>query len=266
MNSTLAPVIIGRDLSVWVGSKDDRRQILHGIDVEVRPGEVLGLIGPNGAGKSSLLALLSGDRDPDSGEVLLGGHSYRELGDREAAQRRSVMLQDTSVSFSFTVHDVVRMGRSAWPKDPARDEKIVDDALAKVDLTHLADRDITTLSGGERARAALARVIAQDSRLVMLDEPTAAMDIGHAERTLLLVRRLAAEGRAVLIVIHDLSTAAQHCDRVVLLSGGRVYAHGTPQEVFTTDNLSHVYGWPIKVTFTDTGPWIRPGVPDDHHG
>lgn len=261
MDSTLQPVIVGRDLSVWMGSKDDRRQILHGIDVAVRPGEVVGLIGPNGAGKSSLMALLSGDREPDAGEVQLNGESYRQLGDRAAAQRRSVMLQDTSVAFSFSVREVVRMGRAAWPKDAKRDEHLVQEALRLVDLTHLADRDVTTLSGGERARAALARVIAQDAQLVMLDEPTAAMDIGHAERTLLLVRRLAAEGRAVLIVIHDLSTAAQHCDRVVLLSQGRVYAQGTPREVLSSENLSQVYGWPIKVTFTDDGPWIRPGAP-----
>lgn len=251
--------VVGRDLSIWVGPKEERRKILDGVNIEIHPGEVVGLIGPNGAGKSSLLALLAGDREPDSGTVRLGGETYQALGDRAAARRRSVMLQDTSVAFGFTVRDVVHMGRAAWPKTPARDAQLVNDALELVQLTHLADRDITTLSGGERARAALARVIAQDAQLVMLDEPTAAMDIGHAERTLMLVRRLAAEGRAVLIVIHDLSTAAQHCDRVVLLSRGQVRADGTPREVLTSENLSDVYGWPIAVTFSADGAWIRPG-------
>lgn len=234
------------------------REILHRLSLSVESGEVLGLIGPNGAGKSTLLAVLAGDVHPDAGEVSLSGKDYRSYSARDAARVRSVMLQDPTVSFAHLVRDVVEMGRSSWPRDPDTDRNIVDRCLDEVGLTGLQHREITTLSGGERARVALARVMAQQARCVLLDEPTAAMDIGHQERTMRSARRLAEKGVGVIVVLHDLNLAAQYCDRLALLAGGRLVAVGSPAQVCTARRLSEVYHWPISVTDVDGALWIRP--------
>ena len=225
-----------------------RKTLVDGVDLSVRAGEVLGLIGPNGAGKSTLLSAMAGDRPPAEGSVELFGKPYAEYKPREAARLRAVMPQDPTVSFAHLVRDVIEMGRAAWPSDPAGDAEIIDRCLAEVDMVSMADREITTLSGGERARVALARVLAQTAQCVMLDEPTAAMDIGHSERTMHTVRRVAAEGAGVVVVLHDLGTAAKYCDRLALLHEGRIFALGAPAEVCTEETLSHVYGWPISVS------------------
>ena len=226
-----------------------KKTLVDGVDLEVRAGEVLGLIGPNGAGKSTLLSAMAGDRPPASGGIELFGKPYSAFTPRKAARLRAVMLQDPTVSFAHLVRDVVAMGRAAWRlRDPAKDGEIIDRCLAEVDMAGMAEREITTLSGGERARVALARVLAQTAQCVMLDEPTAAMDIGHSERTMHTVRRVAADGAGVVVVLHDLGTAAKYCDRLALLHEGRIFAVGTPEEVCTEGTLSHVYGWPISVS------------------
>ncbi len=248
-----APLLGARDIHIFHGG----RLILGGVNVELYPGEVVGLIGPNGAGKSSLLNVLAGDYPPAQGEVLVAGASYADLGDRGAAQIRSVMLQDTSVAFPFRVREVVQMGRSAWGDD-VNDEARIDEALGLVGMSAYAEREITTLSGGERARAALARVIVQDAQVILLDEPTAAMDIGYSEKTMRIVRNQAAQGKGVLVVIHDLATAAKHCDRLVLLADQKVVAVGSPDEVCTSELLSEVYGWDIEVIEVAGERWIRP--------
>ncbi|WP_151529829.1 MULTISPECIES: heme ABC transporter ATP-binding protein [unclassified Corynebacterium] len=252
------PLLSAKNLNVSITVDNTERDLLSDISIDLQPSEVLGLIGPNGAGKSTLLAALSGDYAPNSGEVQLAGRSYAETSPREAGQLRSVMLQDTSVAFSFTVEDVVAMGRTPWKPDPDRDAEIVQEALELLDLTEFADREVSTLSGGERARAALARVIAQQSQAMLLDEPIAAMDIGRAEATMRTIRRVAQTGRGVLIIVHDLATAARHCDRLVLLQHGRMVVSGTPREVCTPEILSSVYGWDIDVTWEGDHPWIRP--------
>lgn len=240
------------------------REILHGLDLTLNCGEVLGLIGPNGAGKSTLLAVLAGDTHPTTGSVTLLGRDYYDYTPRDAARARAVMLQDSTVSFAHLVRDVVEMGRAAWPKDPGRDAGIVDACLAEVGMDHMQHREITTLSGGERARVALARVLAQQARCVMLDEPTAAMDIGHQERTMHSARRVAerpgegGEGRGVIVVLHDLNLAARYCDRLALLCDGRIVVTGTPREVCTSERLSEVYQWPVSVSEVDGQLWIRP--------
>lgn len=224
-------------------------RLLDGVDVAVASGSVTAIIGPNGAGKSTLLGVLAGDIRPTSGIVRLGEDAIDSIPVAELARRRSVLLQQSAVAFAYTVREVVTMGRAAWRTTDASadDDSIVESALQQTDVVELAGRDVTTLSGGEQARAALARVIAQRSPIVLLDEPTAALDIAHQERVLELAGELAAAGGAVVIVMHDLDAAATHADHVVILERGRVVAAGPPAAVMTSDILSSVYAHPIDV-------------------
>ena len=235
-------------------------RILEDVSFTAPAGKVTALIGPNGSGKSTLLAAVSGDDKPHSGTVSLSGVNAFDASSLELAQTRSVMLQDISIAFSFLVRDVVEMGRTPWSKvsEPDHDEAIIDAALEAAGVTHLQDRDITTLSGGERARVALARILAQQTPIVFLDEPTAAMDIRFQERTMGTVRRLAEAGRTVIVVLHNLQAAATYCDNVVCLSRGKVEAAGTVDEVYTDEILSRVYEWPIHVEKTPTGLFVHP--------
>lgn len=226
------------------------RVVLEQVDLELRAGEVLALVGPNGAGKSTLVAVLSGDLAPAEGQVLLDGAPLGQWSTIEVALRRAVLLQQTAMSFPFTVLQAVRMGRSPWEAagiDDVDGDRIVAESMARTDVVQFADRVFMSLSGGERARAALARVLAQDTHVLLLDEPTAALDIRHQEQVLTVAGRLAAEGRAVAVVMHDLGLAAAHADRVAVLSGGRILAEGPPGAVLTSELLSQVYECPIEV-------------------
>lgn len=227
----------------------DGKEILKGVDLGVRAGEVLSLVGPNGAGKSTLLGALSGDLEPASGEVELWDRPVSAWSAVDVARRRAVLPQSHVVSFPFSVREVVEMGRAPWAGTgrSAEDERRIDDALALTETEAFAARPFTSLSGGEQARVMLARVIAQDTGLVLLDEPTAALDLRHQELVARLCRTLAGEGRAVVIVLHDLDLAAAYSDRCALLAEGRVAASGAPVEVFTAERLSEVYRQPVKV-------------------
>lgn len=230
----------------------DGRQLLSDVDFGLNSGQVTAVIGPNGAGKSTLLAVASGHLKPSAGRVMLGARESHKIPAAEAARRRAVMPQDSGVAFSFTVQEVVEMGRTPWRKVRADHGQAVAHALELTGLTELADRDITTLSGGERQRAALARVIAQatpvaEGSVILLDEPTAAMDVAHAESTLVLMRELASRGAAVGVVLHDLDAAASYADRLVLLEKGRVRAAGSVTRVCDAAVLSAVYGTAVEV-------------------
>lgn len=218
-------------------------------DLEVRAGEVVALVGPNGAGKSTMLSVLVGDRRPDRGLAELCGAPQDSWSPVEAARRRAVLPQQSAVTFPFSVIDVVRMGRAPWLGTGAEvdDEAVVADALDRVEVGHLAHRAVPSLSGGEQARVALARVLAQSAQLLALDEPTAALDLRHQELVLRLARDRARHGDAVVTVLHDLGLAAAYADRVVLLTGGRVVADGPPATVLQPDRLSEVYRHDVEV-------------------
>lgn len=225
--------------------------ILDAVSIAVPPSSMTVIIGPNGAGKSTLLAVAAGERRPTSGVVRLGGDAITRLSARQLARRRAVMPQDTTVAFPFTVREVVAMGRTAYG-DRAENDAIVDETLSVAELVAFQDRPVNTLSGGEQQRVALARVIAQatpigEDSVILLDEPTAAMDIAHAEVTLHLARDLARRGAAVVAVLHDLDAAAAYADRVILMDRGRVRQVGTVAEVCTARALTEVYGTPIEV-------------------
>lgn len=227
--------------------------VLDDVTVEIRPGEVVALVGPNGAGKSTLLGVLAGDLTPDGGRVLLDGVDVRTWRVGDLARRRAVLPQETFLSFPFEVADVVRMGRSPWRDTDraAQDDVVVGQVLAVTEVSHLAARRYPTLSGGEKARTTFARVLAQEPGLLLLDEPTAALDIRHQEAVLGEVRRRAALGAAVVVALHDLSLAAAYADRLLLLDAGRVRADGPPREVLVPALLSEVYRHPVEVL---TGP------------
>ncbi|NYG98356.1 iron complex transport system ATP-binding protein [Schumannella luteola] len=225
------------------------RPVLDGVDLELRAGEVIALVGPNGAGKSTLLHVLAGDLVPDAGEIQLGGIPLRSLKPAAAARRRSVLTQSNEVSFPFTVDEVVRMGRAPWTgaDESAHDAAEVEAAIDVAELRALRERRMPQLSGGERARAASARVRAQATTITLLDEPTASLDIRHQERLLADVRARAAAGASAVVVLHDLDLAAAWAHRVAVLAEGRIQALDVPHRALDAVLLSRVYRHPIAV-------------------
>ena len=236
------------------------RTVLAGLHLDIAPGEVLALVGPNGAGKSTLLGVLAGDLPPAAGTVALAGRPLPEWPHRDLARERAVLLQANQVSFPFTVAEVIEMGRSPWQGRPESDEddEAVAEALRLTDTEALTGRRFTELSGGERARVSLARVLAQRTPVVLLDEPTAALDLRHQEDVMAIARNLAAAGRTVVTVLHDLSLAAAWADRIAVLSRGELVAAGPPAEVLTAELIGEVYGLAVHI-LTDT-PDGRPVV------
>ncbi|UUU37246.1 heme ABC transporter ATP-binding protein [Streptomyces sp. CA-210063] len=234
------------DVTVRLGA----REVLHGVSITARAGEVLALVGPNGAGKSTLLGALAADLPVDGGVVRVDGRPASEWSAPELALRRAVLPQSAALSFPFTVEEVVRMGRAPWARQPDtydEDDAAVAEAMAVTEVTGFAVRPFSALSGGERARVALARVLAQRAPLLMLDEPTAALDLRHQELVLRVCRERARAGDAVVVVLHDLGLAAAHADRVAVLRDGRIAADGPPAVVFEEELLSEVYRQPVEV-------------------
>ena len=243
-----------------VGLALDGRAILKNVSLQVFPGEVLALVGPNGAGKSSLLSVMSGDVQATTGRALLQGRDVSKYRVDEAARQRSVLMQSNEVSFPFTVAEIVEMGRAPWARTTslADDNKAIAEALEKADVEHLVERRFNQLSGGERARVSLARVLAQRTPVVLLDEPTAALDLKHQESVMKTVREIAGQGRAVVVVVHDLSVAAGYADRVAMVVEGKIAAVGSPREVITAKRVSEVYG--VAVDIETVGSPARPVI------
>lgn len=237
------------DVTVRLGG----REVLRAVRVVARAGEVLALVGPNGAGKSTLLGALAADLPVAGGVVRVHGRPVGEWSAAELALRRAVLPQSAALSFPFTVEEVVRMGRAPWARRPETDDAddcddtVVAEAMAVTEVTGFAARPFSALSGGERARVALARVLAQRAPLLMLDEPTAALDLRHQELVLRVCRERARAGDAVVVVLHDLGLAAAYADRVAVLRDGRIAADGRPAEVFEEELLSEVYRQPVEV-------------------
>lgn len=221
------------------------KRLLQDVSLTVEPGEVLILVGPNGAGKSTLLRVLAGDVVPASGRALLDGKPIREYHPRELALRRAVLPQQTVVQFAFSAREIVEMGRGEQRGDA--DDAIVTRSLERTDTLHLADRIYPSLSGGEQARVTLSRVLAQEAPILLLDEPTASLDLHHQQMVMEVARELAAGGARVVAILHDLNLAASYADRIGLLREGRLMAIGTPWETFRADLLSEVFSCEIAV-------------------
>ncbi|MGV9666521.1 heme ABC transporter ATP-binding protein [Nocardia niigatensis] len=232
-----------------VSAKRGDRTVLEGIDFPVIAGQIVALVGPNGAGKSTLLAALAGELELAGGSVELDGHALTHWTHLDMARRRAVLPQSHTVGFPFRAREVVAMGRAPWARTVRQDhdDEAIAAAMAATDVERFAARPFPALSGGERARVALARVLAQDTATLLLDEPTAALDLGHQEQVLRLARARAAAGAAVVVVLHDLGVAAAYADRVAVLEAGRIAADGPPREILTPELLTRVYRHPVDV-------------------
>jgi len=233
----------------WVKNlrfKYDESWVLDGLSFEVREGEILGIIGPNGSGKTTILRILSRVLIPQEGEVYIRGKNLLELEQKEIAQIIGVVPQDTYFPFPFTVGEVVLMGRSPWLSgfgfESSEDLQIASQAMALTNTLSFSSRLIFELSGGERQRTIIARALAQQPQIMLLDEPTVYLDIGHQIEIYDLIKKLNAEKKLTLIIVsHDLNLASEYCDCLILLDAGRIYKMGSPKEVITEENLSRVY-------------------------
>ena len=241
------PLLKATGLHVELGGQP----ILRDVEVTVERGEVVGLVGPNGAGKSTLLRVVTGLLRPSAGEVAIEGHALDALPRRELAKRVAVVQQLPEAPATMRVRDLVLLGRhphlGLFARESHRDIEIAAAAMRRAGCERFADRELGSLSGGERRRAFIARSLAQEASLLLLDEPTSNLDAQAQVEILELVAELAEHGAGVLLIVHDLTLAAAYCDRIVLLADGRVVADGPPSEVVTTDLVQRVYGRGVAV-------------------
>ncbi|WP_302081251.1 ATP-binding cassette domain-containing protein [Salinibaculum rarum] len=224
--------------------------VLDEVSCQVEPGEFVGLVGPNGAGKTTLLRTINGVLSPDSGTVTLEDERVSELSSRAVGRRVATVPQDTHIGFSFTAEQVVEMGRTPHRSrlDWSDHGDPVEEALVRTETTDLRDRTVEELSGGERQRVLLARALAQETPALVLDEPTASLDINHQIQVLDIVRGLVDDGRAAVAAIHDLDLAARYCDRLVLLQDGGIRASGPPDAVLADPSLEEAFDTQTAVT------------------
>lgn len=238
------------------------RKVIDNLSMHLTAGCLHVIVGPNGSGKSTLLDLMAGYRTPDTGAIQLDGQPISVFSPAERARHLAYMPQNEHAGFAYTVRETVMMGRHPHiprfsPPSP-EDRAKVDDALRAVDMTALADRPATDLSGGERQRTALARTLAQDAPLMLLDEPTASMDPRHALETMHLLRNLCQNGGSVLAVLHDLNLAAAFADGVTVLHRGRVATSGSVETALVPEIISEVFG---VEAFVDDDPFTgRPRI------
>jgi len=232
-----------------------RAPVVEDVSFSVPSGGFFGIIGPNGSGKSTLLRLISGYARPWRGEIALGGRALRRIHRRELGRLVGVVPQETAVSFPYTVTEMVLLGRtphlSGFAFESAEDLRIAREAMERTSVSHLANRVFGELSGGERQRVVLARALAQRPSLLLLDEPSAFLDIRHEVEIYDLLRELHEGGITVVIVLHDLNLAALYCERLLLLCDGRVRCCGPVDEVMTYRNLTETYGTEIYVSMND---------------
>lgn len=252
MSSESRPILQCEDVSFAYGALE----AVSEVSLTVKAGEVFGLLGQNGSGKSTLVRLMSGVAKPRTGQVVFAGRALPTY-EREALARHvAVVPQEPRLELPFSVLEVVLMGRSPYLKrfgfEQAHDLAIARQAMERTGVSALAHREIHELSGGERQRVILARALAQEPELLLLDEPTAFLDIKHQVEVYDLLKRLSRQqGLTVVAILHDLNLAALYCDRLALLKAGKVFACGTPEQVLTYTNIKAVYDTEVYIGLND---------------
>ena len=254
-----------------VSFRYDSVPVLAGVDLRFSLGQMVGVIGPNGAGKTTLLRLLMRLMAPSTGRIVLEGRALPEFTRRELARLIALVPQDTQIGYAFTVQEIVAMGRNPYlsrfqPPDKA-DVIAIQSAMHQTGLEGLADRPINTLSGGERQRVLIARTIAQQTPVVLLDEATANLDLCHQLEVMEFAQALAVQGRLVIATIHDLAMASRYCDRLILLNKGGVQADGTAEDVLTARNLEEHFALRARIdrsAHLQRGLSITPIAPITH--
>ncbi len=256
------PVLRGRGLTFAHPRAEEAA--VRGVSVEVVPGRLVAVVGPNGAGKTTLLRLLSGALVPQVGEVRLDDRPLGELGDRERARAIAVVPQSESSPFPVTVREMVGMGRYAhmgpWERAGSGNRGVVDRALERCGVSALAGREIGEVSGGEGQRVRIARALAQEAPVLLLDEPTGGLDLRYRMELFHLLRELRSDGLAVLVITHDLNLAARFADELLLLHEGVARSRGGPNEVMSREVLEEVYEWPLRMV-PHPGPGSDAGAP-----
>lgn len=240
----------------------DRIPILEAIDFHLEPGELVGLIGPNGAGKSSLLRLLTGIEAPDRGEIQLDGQTLTDISPQQRARLLGYLVQGAQAYWPFSVKNVVALGRIPyqkwWRQSSAEDQVKIEQALQMTETLAYRNRIVTTLSGGEQTLVMLARIFATENQVILADEPVAALDPYHQLHVMEILRQHASEHRAAVVVLHDLSLAARFCDRLYLLSHGKLDCSGSVTEVLTSENIARVYGVDSQIECNEKGVSVTP--------
>lgn len=244
--AAVAPLLEARNVSFSIGDK----LLVDGVSLVAHSGEVLALVGPNGAGKSTLLRLLARELVPTKGALHLGGRPMADYSARDLAKRRAVLPQQTVMQFAFSARDVVMMGRNphienGWPGP--EDREIAERSMRRTETWEFRERIYPRLSGGEQSRVTLARVLAQDTPILLLDEPTASLDVKHQELAMQTARALAAEGACVVVIVHDLNLAAAYADRIALLHNARLVDCGSPTAILREEVLSEVFETRLQV-------------------
>ena len=239
-----------------------QKSIVRDVDLEIAVGQWICIIGPNGAGKSSLLKALAGII-PSTGEILIDESNMRDLSERDRACWIAYVAQEPVMPAGMRVFDYVLLGRTAHLKmlatESPKDLDIAHYVISQLDLDQFIDRDVATLSGGERQRVAIARALTQASPIILLDEPTTALDVGYQQEVLELIDRLRKENKiAVVSTMHDLTVSGLYPDRLMLLSGGNVVASGSAESVLTPENIEKHYGAKVSVITHESGPVVIP--------
>ena len=257
-------MLTANNISYSIGKKP----ILRNIDLTLEPGEFKAIVGPNGAGKSTLLKIITGENRSYKGEVQYHGKILNTFRINEISKVRAVLPQESQVSFPFTVREIVEMGRSTFRDKKSRLDQIVEEVMQNTGITHFRDRSYHSLSGGEKQKVQLTRVMAQiwessdQSRFIFLDEPTASLDMARQHQILGLAKELCKKNIGILAVIHDLNLATQYADNLVFMKMGEVVCQGRVQEVMHKENIEKTFNHEVTVAFDDANklPFIIPKI------